>query len=130
MTKPPPPPTTAPQDRHPVVARFVHHVWMMDVTQIASFLGGTLYLAGVFDACSERRSRSQTFDTKPGASSMARLLKTAVRAFGAKYVITDQGGEFKGRIFRKAAADSASNSGSGLSTGSSPPHGSNASGER
>jgi hypothetical protein len=23
---------------HPVVARFVHHVWMMDVTQIATFL--------------------------------------------------------------------------------------------
>jgi hypothetical protein len=30
----------------------VHHVWMMDVTQIRAFLGGTLYLASVFDAFS------------------------------------------------------------------------------
>ena len=103
---------------------------MMDVTQIATFLGGTLYLASVFDAFSRTPLALQTFDTKPGASSMARLLKTAVRAFGkAKYLITDQGGEFKGRIFRKRPPNSASNRGSVLSTGSSPPHGSNASGE-
>ena len=90
---------------HPVVARFVNHVWMMDVTEIASFLGGTLYLASVFDAFSRVPLAMQAYDRKPGASAMARLLKSAVRAFGtAKYVITDQGGEFKGKLFRKTAA--------------------------
>ena len=40
-----------------------------------------------------------------GASAMARLLKTAVRAFGApKYLITDLGPEFIGTIFRRTAA--------------------------
>ena len=35
---------------------------------------------------------------------MARLLKTAARSFGAaRYLITDQGGEFTGRLFRKTA---------------------------
>jgi len=106
MSKPTPPANDGPhKTTHPVVARFVHHVWMMDVTQIATFLGGTLYLASVFDAFSRTPLALQTFDTRPGASAMARLLKTAVRTFGkAKYVITDQGGEFKGRIFRKTAA--------------------------
>jgi len=90
---------------NPVIARFVHHTWMMDVTEIRSFLGGTLYLASVFDAFSRVPLTIQTYDTKPGASAMARLLKAALSAFGkAKYVITDQGGEFKGKIFRKTAA--------------------------
>jgi transposase InsO family protein len=36
---------------------------------------------------------------------MARLLRAAARAFGAaRYLITDQGGEFTGDIFRKTAA--------------------------
>ncbi len=104
----PTPPTTdgAHKTTHPVLARFVHHVWMMDVTEIQAFLGGTLYLASVFDAFSRVPLVLQTYDTKPGASAaMARLLKTAVRAFGkAKYLITDQGGEFTGGIFQKTAA--------------------------
>jgi transposase InsO family protein len=36
---------------------------------------------------------------------MARLLHTAARAFGpARYAITDQGGEFMAKVFRKAAS--------------------------
>lgn len=105
---PPPPPSHNPglKATHPVVARFVRHVWMMDVTAIASFLGPDLYLAAVFDAFSRAPLVVETFDTKPGAPAMARLLKAAVRTFGkATYVITDQGGgEFTGRIFQKTAA--------------------------
>jgi transposase InsO family protein len=78
---------------------------MMDVTEIRSFLGGTLYLASVFDAFSRTPLALETFDRNPGASAMARLLKTAVKIFGkARYVITDQGGEFKGELFQKTAA--------------------------
>ena len=36
-----------------MIARFVHHTWMMDVTEIRSFLGlQVFHLAGVFDAFS------------------------------------------------------------------------------
>jgi transposase InsO family protein len=99
---PPPPPSTPPR---PVVARFVHHVWMMDVTVIQTFLGGTVHLAGVFDAYSRVPLALQAFDRQPGAAAMARLLKMAATAFGRpKYVITDLGPEFVGKVFRKTAA--------------------------
>jgi hypothetical protein len=70
-----------------------------------AFLGGTLYLASVFDAFSRVPLVLQTYHAKPGGSAMAKLLKSATRVFGrAKYLITDQGGEFKGSVFRKTAA--------------------------
>jgi transposase InsO family protein len=100
---PPPPIPTRPS--RPVVARFVHHVWMMDVTIIRSFLGGDIHLAGVFDAFSRVPIALQSFDRKPGAAAMARLLKSAVRVFGRpRYLITDLGSEFTGKVFRRIAA--------------------------
>jgi transposase InsO family protein len=99
---PPPPPSTPPR---PVVARFVHHVWMMDVTVIQTFLGGTIHLAGVFDAFSRVPLALQAFERQPGAAAMARLLRMAATAFGRpKYVITDLGPEFAGKVFRRTAA--------------------------
>lgn len=81
----------------PVVARFVNHVWMMDVSQFRQFLGPDLYLAAVFDASSRAPLVIQTSQTKPAATDMARLLRAAGRAFAKpKYVITDKGGEFIG----------------------------------
>lgn len=102
--KPTRPPSRDHRATHPVIARFVHHVWMVDVTEVQASLGGTLHVAGVFDAFSRVPLVLQTFERKPGASAMARLLEKAVRAFGkAEYVITDQGGEFDG-LFRKTVA--------------------------
>jgi transposase InsO family protein len=101
----PQPPSDPHRATRPVVAHFVHHVWMMDVTEIQAFLGPSFYLAAVFDAFSRAPLALQTFKARPGASAMATLLKSAARTFGAaRYVITDQGGEFKGRVFRKTAA--------------------------
>jgi transposase InsO family protein len=91
--------------RNPVVARFVNHVWMMDVSVVQAFLGGELYLGAVFDAFSRAPLAMATFERRPGASAMARLLKTAARTFGwPKYLITDQGGEFTGSVFAKTVA--------------------------
>jgi transposase InsO family protein len=99
----PPPIPTRPS--RPVVARFVHHVWMMDVTIIRSFLGGEICLAGVFDAFSRVPLALQTLDRKPGAAAMGRLLKSAARVFGPpRYLITDLGSEFTGKVFRRTAA--------------------------
>jgi transposase InsO family protein len=99
-------PAPPPSDRasRPVIARFTHHVWMMDVTVVKAFLGGEFHVAAVFDAFSRVPLTLRAFDQSPGAAVMARLLKAAVKAFGKpKYVITDRGGEFTGKGFSKAA---------------------------
>jgi len=105
--KVPPRPTSAPSERkpNPVVARFLHHVWMMDVSVVQSLLGGDLYIAAAFDAFSRAPLAVSTYEKKPGASAMARLLKAAAKTFGSpKYLITDQGGEFIGKVFKKAVS--------------------------
>jgi transposase InsO family protein len=101
----PTPPETPRKPSRPVIVRFAHHVWMMDVTEVQAFLGGTIHVVAVFDAFSRVPLVMQTLETRPGASVMARLLKAATSAFPKpKYLITDLGGEFRGRVFRKAAA--------------------------
>jgi transposase InsO family protein len=104
--RPVPPAPTPPSARiaRPVVARFVNHVWMMDVTVVKSFFGiHEFHVAGVYDAFSRVPLAVQLFDEKPKAGPMARLFRRAVRAFGRpKYLLTDRGGEFSGRLFANA----------------------------
>lgn len=89
---------------NPVKARFVHHVWMMDVSEVRQLLGPSLYMAAVFDTFSRVSLALEVFEAKPTARDMARLLKRAISALGpARYLITDLGGEFTGHAFRKAA---------------------------
>jgi transposase InsO family protein len=103
---PPPPTPAAPRPRRPVVARFVHHVWMMDVTQVQAFLGlQQLHVAGVYDAFSRVPLALTVFDRRPRAGDMARLFRSCARAFAPpKYLITDRGGEFTGKVFLRAVA--------------------------
>lgn len=129
-TGPAPPPTPGKTNR-PVIAQFVHHVWMMDVTVVQAFLGGEFHVAAVFDAFARVPLALGTFERKPGALAMARLLVAAAKAFGKpKYVITDQGGEFTGKAFTRAATGGASSIASARRQTSSPPPASSASGER
>jgi transposase InsO family protein len=89
----------------PVVARFVNHVWMMDVSVVKQFLGPSLHVAAAFDAFSRLPLLVQQLEARPIAPDMARLLSRAAKAFGPpRYLITDLGGEFTGRAFRKAVA--------------------------
>jgi transposase InsO family protein len=90
----------------PVVARFVHHVWMMDVTIVRSvFRIHQFHVAGVYDASSRVPLALQVSGEPLKSRSMARLFRRAVRAFGRpKYLITDRGGEFVGRLFTKTVA--------------------------
>jgi transcriptional regulator with XRE-family HTH domain len=80
---------------NPVLAKFVHQVWMMDVTEFKTLFGAqTLYFAAVFDAFSRLPLAGKTFAAKPGGTAMAGLFKHAVAAFGRpKYLLTDLGGE-------------------------------------
>jgi transposase InsO family protein len=102
----PPPPSQAParpKSTGPVVANFIHHVWMMDVSVVHQFLGPDLFMAAVFDAFSRAPLALEVCDRGATASGMARLLRAAARAFGPpKYLITDLGGEFTGEAFQKA----------------------------
>jgi transposase InsO family protein len=101
----PPPPESGEPVRvsRPVVARFVHHVWMMDISHVKQFLGPDLYMAAVFDAFSRMPLALEVFQARPDAKGMVCLLRRAARAFGhPKYLITDQGGEFTAVAFRQA----------------------------
>ena len=99
----PPRPATAPPPR-PVRSRFVHHVWMMDLSEVKQLLGPTLHVAAVFDAFSRAPLALRVFELRPTAQDMARLLRAAVRRFACpRYLVSDLGGEFTGRAFRKAA---------------------------
>lgn len=104
-TPPSPSPTVARPPR-PVVARFVHHVWMMDVTQVQTFLGlHQFHVAGVYDAFSRAPLALTVFDRRPTARDMARLLRRCARAFATpRYLITDLGGEFIAKVFRRAVS--------------------------
>jgi transposase InsO family protein len=101
-------PTPIPEDpapkrpTHPVFTRFVHHTWMMDVSQVKQFLGPSLYLAAVFEAHSRVPLILRVFQACPGANDMAALLRQAARAFRRpKYLVTDLGGEFTGEALLK-----------------------------
>ncbi len=99
MAEPPTVPPGKPQ--RPVKANFVHHVWMADLSEVRAFLGGTFYMAAIFDAFSRVPLALQTFDRKPNSRDTAGLLERVVQAFGKpKYAITDLGPEFKG-AFKK-----------------------------
>lgn len=101
----PTPSSTPAKTPRPVIANFVHHVWMMDVSLVQQFLGPDLFMAAVFDAFSRTPLVLQVFDARPTAPDMARLFRRAVRSFGRpKYLITDLGGEFTGRVFLKTVA--------------------------
>ena len=59
----------------PVVTRFVHHTWMMDVTQIRQFLGPTLHLAAVLEAHSRVPLILRVYQACPDANDRAALLR-------------------------------------------------------
>jgi transposase InsO family protein len=95
VVAPPPPPAQAAPPPHPVVARFVHHVWMMDLSEVKQFLGPPLHLAAVFDAFSRAPLALEVSRNRPTAKRTARLLALTARRFASpRYVITDRGGEF------------------------------------
>ena len=103
-TLPPAVPEDSPPQRptRPVFTRFVHHTWMMDVSQVKCFLGPDLHMAAVFDAHSRVPLMLRILDAAPGAREMAALFRRAATAFGSpKYLITDLGGEFIGGAFKK-----------------------------
>jgi transposase InsO family protein len=104
--RPTPVPPGVSKSPRPVISRFVHHVWMMDVTEVRSFLGLRIFhAAGVFDAFSRVPLALRICEARPGGAPMARLLAATARTLGTpKYLITDLGGEFRARTFARTVA--------------------------
>ncbi len=96
-----------PAPSNPVVAKFVNHVWMMDVTEFKTLFGArTLYFAAVFDAFSRVPLAGMTSEGKPNGASMSQLFRAAAATFGRpKYLVTDLGGEFIADVFKQAVKD-------------------------
>ena len=72
LGEPPLPSPEAPEPRrttHPVIARFVHHTWMMDISLVKQFLGPTSQMATVFDAFSRVVSSASARRLTPGGAS-------------------------------------------------------------
>lgn len=97
------PPDEPARPSNPVVTRFVHHAWMLDVTRVKRLLGPDVFVAAVFEAHARVPLALRFFDAMPGARDMAALFRQTVKAFETpRYVITDLGGEFAGEAFRTA----------------------------
>jgi len=103
VVAPAPPPAQTTPPTHPVIARFVHHVWMMDVSEVKQFLGPPLHMAAVFDAFSRVPLALEVSRNRPTAKETARLLTRTARRFASpRYLITDRGGEFLCGVFESA----------------------------
>ncbi len=101
-------PPTAPPIGQPraVRARYPHHVWMLDLTEIPGFLRlFSFKLAVVLDAFSRAPLAARVFFQEPTGRDLAKLLTCAARRFGSpRHSVSDQGVQFRSGPFRHALA--------------------------
>jgi transposase InsO family protein len=103
-TPAPPPPSPA-KPTTPVVARFVGHVLMMDVSVVRSFLGAELYVAAVFDAFSRVPSPSPPTRTGPPPPQWPDSSRPPPSSYPRPNTSSPTtGGSFTGKIFEKAVS--------------------------
>jgi transposase InsO family protein len=86
-----------------VRARYPHHVWMLDVTEIPGLFRLFCFkLAVVFDVFSRAPLSAAVFLSEPDASAIAKLLRSAARRFGPpRHLVTDRGAQFTAELFRR-----------------------------
>jgi transposase InsO family protein len=89
-----------------VRARFPHHVWMLDLTEIPGFLRlFSFKLALILDVFSRMPLAAKVFYAEPSGRDIARLFATAARRFGPpRHSVSDQGPQFTSLAFRHALA--------------------------
>jgi transposase InsO family protein len=103
MAVPPAPPSAAAQDRS-VRARYPHHVWMFDITEIPGFLRlFSFKLAVVFDVFSRSPLSARIFLSEPAATEIGQLLLATIRRFGApRHSVSDRGPQFTAQRFQSS----------------------------
>lgn len=89
-----------------VPARFAHHVWMMDITQVPALFGlRTYFVAGVLDAFSRMPLAAGVFEGEPSAHDMTHLVEATFRRQGRPlHLVTDRGSQFTAQVFRETLA--------------------------
>jgi transposase InsO family protein len=85
-----------------LTARFVHHVWMMDLTVVPRLFGFRRFVvAAVFDVFSRMPLAVQTFTSEPTAEQITALFdRTAQRLGRPKHFVCDQGPQFTAELFQ------------------------------
>jgi transposase InsO family protein len=89
-----------------VRARYPHHVWMLDLTEIPGFLRlFSFKLAVVFDVFCRLPLAARVFCSEPSSQDLAWLFRTAAARFGPpRHCVSDQGPQFTAGPFRRALA--------------------------
>jgi putative transposase len=100
ITPPPPAPETP---RRPVVARYPHHLWHLDLTAIPAFLGSApRHLAVLLDSASRLPLASKVFENRPNVEQMTAFVESVFARLGTpKYLIADRDGCFIARAFQE-----------------------------
>jgi transposase InsO family protein len=98
-----PEPLTAESASRAVRARYPHHVWMIDVTEIFGLLRlFSFKLAVVFDVYSRVPLAARVFLSEPSAAAIARLFTSTALRFGPpRHSVSDQGPQFTSEVFRR-----------------------------
>jgi len=101
------PPTAPPIEQPRVVrARYPHHVWMLDLTEIPGFLRlFSFKLAVILDVFSRAPLAARVFHQEPTGRDMARfVIRTARRLGPPRHSVSDQAAQFKSGPFLAALA--------------------------
>lgn len=86
-----------------VKARFPHHVWHLDLTQIQGFLRSTTFsLATLLDSHSRMPLSWRVFEQPATAQDMCALVDEACAVHGKpRHLVVDKGGEFTAHVFKE-----------------------------
>ena len=103
---PPPAPVAQPGKARAVRARYPHHVWMLDLTEIPGFLRlFSFKLVVVLDVFSRMPLAARVFFAEPSGRDVARLFAAAARRFGPpRHSVSDQGAQFTSSALKRALA--------------------------
>jgi transposase InsO family protein len=87
-----------------VRARYPHHVWMIDLTEVPGLLRLFCFkLVVVFDVFSRMPLAARVFLSEPSGAAIARLFNSTALHFGPpRHSVSDQGPQFTSEVFRRA----------------------------
>lgn len=86
-----------------VQARFAHHVWHLDLTEIQSFVRSAAFsLTVVLDGASRMPLAWRLYDTRYTADDMTACVETALRRYGKpRHLVLDKDSAFTAHAFRE-----------------------------
>jgi putative transposase len=103
---PAPHPAAPETPKRAVVARYPHHVWHLDLTEIPAFLGSVpRQLAVLLDSASRLPVAAKLFLKRPNSPDMLAFVERAFACLGTpRYLIVDRDGCFTATAFKERVA--------------------------